>query len=47
MDSSTSGKGVVVGSCEHGSEPSGSVKDWRLLDQLSDNYMLKESAVCS
>jgi len=36
LDSSGSGQGLVVGSCEHGNEPSGSIKGRQILDQLSD-----------
>jgi len=31
----------VVGSCEHGNEPSGSVKGKELLDQLTINLSMK------
>jgi hypothetical protein len=30
-----------VGSCEHGNEPSGSIKDGKLLDELNDYQFLK------
>jgi hypothetical protein len=32
----------VAGRCEHGNEPSGSIKGEELLDQLSDSYLLKK-----
>jgi hypothetical protein len=32
LDSSGSGWGSVAGSCEHGNEPSGSIKDEKFLD---------------
>jgi len=32
----------MAGSCEHGNEPSGSVKDVEFLDQLSDCQLLKK-----
>jgi hypothetical protein len=32
QDSSGSGQGAVVGSCEHRNEPSGSIKEGELLD---------------
>jgi hypothetical protein len=38
----------VTGSCEHGNEPSGSVKGGVFLDQLSGCWLLKkDSASCS
>jgi hypothetical protein len=36
LNSSGSGQGPVVGYCEHGNGPSGSIKDGEILDQLSD-----------
>jgi hypothetical protein len=36
----------VAGSCEHSSEPSGSVKGGVFLDKLSDYLLLKDSATC-
>jgi hypothetical protein len=35
-------QGPVVGSCEHGSEPSGSIKGREFLDWLSDCWHLME-----
>jgi hypothetical protein len=32
LDVSGSGYGPVAGSCEHGNEPSGSIKGWEFLD---------------
>jgi hypothetical protein len=32
LEASRSGYGTVVGSCEHGSEPSGSIKSGEFLD---------------
>jgi hypothetical protein len=32
LDRSGSGWGLVEGSCEHGSEPSGSIKYWEVLE---------------
>jgi hypothetical protein len=32
----------VEGSCEHGNEPLGSIKDWKFLDQLSDCQLQKD-----
>jgi hypothetical protein len=32
----------VAGSCEHGNEPSGSIKGGELADQLSDYQLLKK-----
>jgi hypothetical protein len=34
----------VAGCCEHGNEPSGSIKGGELLDQLSDCQLLKDYA---
>jgi hypothetical protein len=31
----------VTGSCEHGNELSGSIKDGQFLDELSDFHLLK------
>jgi hypothetical protein len=31
----SSGSGPVEGSCEHGNEPSGSIKCWEVLEQLA------------
>jgi hypothetical protein len=36
LDASGSRQGPVVGSCERGNEPSGSIKGGEILDQLSD-----------
>jgi hypothetical protein len=40
LDLSGSGLGPVKGSCEHGDEPSGSIKCWEILEQLSDCWLL-------
>jgi hypothetical protein len=32
LDGSGSGQGPVEGSCEHGNEPSGSIKCWEVLE---------------
>jgi hypothetical protein len=37
MDSSGSGYGPVAGSCEHGYEPSGSIKGGGFVGKLSDS----------
>jgi hypothetical protein len=34
----------VAGSCEHGNEPSGSIKGGEFLDQLSDCQLLKKDS---
>jgi hypothetical protein len=34
LDRSGSGLGPVEGSCEHGNEPSGSIKCWEVLEWL-------------
>jgi hypothetical protein len=36
LDSSVSGQEPVEGCCEHGNEPSGSVKCWEILEWLRD-----------
>jgi hypothetical protein len=35
-----------VGSCEHGNEPSGSIKCCEILEQLSDWWLLKKDTSC-
>jgi hypothetical protein len=35
----------VAGSCEHGNEPSGSIKCWEILGQLSNQWLLKKDSV--
>jgi len=48
LDTSGSGLGPVAGCCEHGNEPSGSVKGGELLDWLRDCQLLKKDSVpCS
>lgn len=43
LDSVASGLGSgVAGSCKHGNEPSGTIKDWEFLAQLSDYQLLNE-----
>jgi hypothetical protein len=32
------------GSCEHGNEPLGSIKDRKFLEKLSDCWLLKDTA---
>jgi hypothetical protein len=34
----------VAGSCEHDSEPSGSIRGWEFLVQLSDCHLLKKDS---
>jgi hypothetical protein len=34
----------VEGSCEHGNEPSGSTKCWKILEQLRDWPLLKKDS---
>jgi hypothetical protein len=45
LDSSGSGHGPMVGSCEHGNELPSSIKGGEFLDQLSDNKLLKKDSV--
>ena len=42
MDESGSGWGQVEGTCEYGSEPSGSIKCGKFLDWLKNDYFLKK-----
>jgi len=40
--------GPVAGSCEHGNEPSGSIKGGEFFDQLSDcHHLHTDSSPCS
>jgi hypothetical protein len=41
LDSSGLGYGPVAGSCEHSTEPSGSIIGWEFLHYLSDYYVLE------
>jgi hypothetical protein len=34
----------MTGPCEHGYEPSGSIKDGEFFDQLSDYWLLKKDS---
>jgi hypothetical protein len=45
LHSYSSGKGPVVGSCEHGNEPSGSIKGGTFLYQLSDYQLYIKKSV--
>jgi hypothetical protein len=40
-----SGLGPVEGSCEHGNEPSGSIKCWEVLESLDNWRLLKKASV--
>jgi len=42
LDTNDTGYGPVAGFCEHGNEPSGSIKSGKFLDQLSDCQLLKK-----
>lgn len=44
LDSSSLRLGPVVGSSEHGNEPSGSKESKEFLAQLSDYYILKKDS---
>jgi hypothetical protein len=35
----------VEGSCEHGNEPSVSIKRWEILEWLNDRWLLKKDSV--
>jgi hypothetical protein len=41
LDSYGSGQGPVEGSCEHGTEPSGSIKCWEVIEWLHNWRLLK------
>jgi len=45
MDSAGSGQGSASGICEHGNEPSGSIKGGECRDSLSDYQLLKKYCV--
>jgi hypothetical protein len=47
LDRCGSGRGQVVGCCECGSEPSGSVKCREFLDQLREDLLTFKEGVCS
>jgi len=36
----------VIGCCEHGNKPSGSIKGGKLLDWFSEYYLLKRTLLC-
>jgi hypothetical protein len=44
LDSYGSGYGPVEGSCEHGIEPSGSIKCWEVLEWLHNWRLLKKGS---
>jgi hypothetical protein len=44
LDRSDSGYGPVEDSCEHGNEPSGSIKYWELLEYLHNWQLLKKGS---
>jgi hypothetical protein len=44
VDASGSGYRPVADSCEHGNEPSGSIKGGNFLEQLSDYQLLKQDS---
>jgi hypothetical protein len=41
LDSAGSGYGPVAGFCEHGDEPSGSIRKQDIFDKLSDNQIFR------
>jgi hypothetical protein len=43
LDRSGSGERPVEGYCEHGGEPSGSIKYWEVLEWLHNWQLLKKS----
>jgi hypothetical protein len=44
LDSYGSGYALVVSCCEHGNEPSDSIKGGEFLDYLSHYYLLKKDS---
>jgi hypothetical protein len=44
LDRSGSGYGPLEGSCEHGNEPSGSIKCWEVLEKLHNLWLLKKGS---
>jgi hypothetical protein len=44
LDGYGSGYGPVEGSCEHGIEPSGSIKCWEVLEWLHNLWLLKKGS---
>jgi hypothetical protein len=44
QDQSGSGYGPVEGSCEHGDEPSGSLKCWEVPDWLDNLQLLRKGS---
>jgi hypothetical protein len=44
LDRSGSGQGRVEGSCEHGDEPSGSLKCWEVHEYLQNWQLLKKGS---
>jgi hypothetical protein len=44
LDAPGSVQGPVAGCCEHGNEPSGSIKGREFLDKLSDCQLLKKDS---
>jgi hypothetical protein len=43
MDSAGLAQDPLVGSCEHGNAPSGSINNSEFLDQMNDHQLLKVS----
>jgi hypothetical protein len=44
LDRTGSGWGPVEGSCEHGDEPSGSLKCWKILEYLHNWQLLRKGS---
>lgn len=42
LDSTGSGQGSLMVSCEHGNKPSGSIKGWSFLDYLTNYQLFKK-----
>jgi hypothetical protein len=43
LQNATQDLGIDVGCCEHGDEPSGSIKDGEFIDWLKDYQLLKKN----
>jgi hypothetical protein len=44
LDSSCSGQRLVAGSSEHGIEPQGSIKCWKILEWLRNSWLIKKDS---
>jgi hypothetical protein len=44
LDSSDPALGLMASPCKHGNEPSGSVKCWEILEELTRSWLLKKDS---